>query len=497
MKKNLHAFHIPFIKSALRVSCVVFLFACANASRAENIGVPSECEDVMLQAFYWDSYKSESGTVSKYGCTKWNYLINNIDAITTDFDLVWLPPSAMGGGVGYTHKQLSNQDSDWGPRLQLQNLITKLHNGGTKVIADIVINHRGNKSSWCDFYADNFGSYGSFQLTQQHICLYDEGFTKSGSSCYNAPVSERGAADSGTNFDGVRDLDHTSEYVQSWAKAYVQWMLKTMKYDGFRYDMTLGYDGKYLSMYNEAAQPYLSVSELWSDINTQVNHLKAANYNTMIFDFPLKYKIGEAIGGNMGAYGALRNPSNSLRGKGYGKYAVTFIDNHDTFERSDNQGGEFIKYNADLNDSTVRSKILQANAYILMMPGIPCVFYPHWRSYQEDISKLIAIRKRAGIHSESVVSDEVGGQFKYSATVQGHHGKVIVRLGKNRDKTQPEGYETVADYPEYNIYYKAETQGLENIASDTGVRKIIYNGQVYIVREGKTYTLTGSEVREK
>ena len=132
----------------------------------------------MLQAFYWNSYN----TNGKYGCTKWNYLLSDTAAINANFDLVWFPPSAQStGGVGYYHTCLSDQGNTtataWGPKARLTQLIAALHAGNTKVIADIVINHRGNKSSWVDFYADNFGDYGTFQLTQEHICYGDEVFT--------------------------------------------------------------------------------------------------------------------------------------------------------------------------------------------------------------------------------------------------------------------------------------------------------------------------------
>ena len=469
----------------------VLLFITPSSIYAENIGVPAECEDVMLQAFYWNSY-----TLTKYGRTKWNDLLRDTAAINANFDLVWFPPSASSsGGVGYYHAQLSNQDSDWGPKMQLQNLIAGLHKGGTKCIADIVINHRGNKSSWTDFYMDNFGSYGSFQLTQEHICAGDEAFTTSTSTAYQS--STHGAADTGTNDGGCRDLDHTSDYVQTWAKAYVQWMINVMLYDGFRYDMTLGYHGRYLSMYNEAANPYLSVSELWSDINTQLNHLKAADYNTMIFDFPLKYVLNSAIGGSAGGYGGLRNPSNSLRGKGYSGYAVTFLDNHDTFERSDNQSGEFIGYNVDLSNENNKNKILQAYAYLLTMPGIPCVFWPHWKSYETEINELIAVRKLVGIHSESAVSNETGGQFKYEATVQGHRGKAILRLGKNRATAVPDGYHPVVEYANYAVYVENGTAVEEVNGNQTNPKseKFVESGRMYIRHGDKVYDMIGRRIK--
>ena len=382
----------------------IILIASASGARAENIGVPSECEDVMLQAFYWDSYKTQSGTDSKYGRTKWIDLLKDTAAINANFDLVWFPPSAKStGGVGYYHTCLSDQNGDWGTRAKLDELIDALHKGKTKVIGDIVINHRGNKSGWVDFYSDNFGQYGTWQLTQSHICSDDEAFTSSNSPAKGS--STHGAADTGTNDSGCRDLDHTSEYVQNWAKAYVQWMIDVMSYDGFRYDMTLGYHGRYLSMYNEASQPYLSVSELWDGIDRQVQHLQETNYNTMIFDFPLKYQLQDGIVN--GSYGKLRNPSNSLRGKGYAKYAVTFLDNHDTFERESYGNNQFGGQNITLSNPTHKNRILQGYAYILMMPGVPCVFWPHWKTYQSEINEYKKI-----YDDVNKISDEIMKNFE-------------------------------------------------------------------------------------
>lgn len=476
---------------------IFVLLTCASAltCRAENIGVPSECEDVMLQVFYWDSYKTQSGTDSKYGRTKWIDLLKDTAAINANFDLVWFPPSASGGGVGYTHKQLSDQNGDWGTSTKLKELIAALHAGNTKVLADIVINHRGNKSNWCDFKEDNFGSYGSFQLTQQHICKGDEGFTDKSSSCYGASASERGAADTGSNFDGARDLDHTSEFVQNWAKAYVQWMINVMKYDGFRYDMTLGYHGRYLSMYNEASNPYLSVSELWEGITRQKQHLEETNYNTMIFDFQQKYELHKAIVG--GSYSKLMKNSNSFRGQNLEKYAVTFIDNHDTFERDGYGNNQFGGQYCDLDKETVKANVLQAYAYILSMPGVPCVFWPHWYKYKDEINKFIKIRKLAGIHSESAVSDESYSQYNYSGTIQGKKHKVILRLGKNRDMSAPAGYGMCANGDHYSVYVEG-VQGLEEVTDGLQGKgeKFLDEGKLFIRVGEDVYDLMGRKINK-
>ena len=486
MKKNI----LSALSVILCVGASVFAPE-AGGLKAENIGVPAECEDVMLQAFYWDSYKTQSGSDSKYGRTKWIDLLKDTAAINANFDLVWLPPSAKAGtdGVGYNHRKLSNQDSSWGTRGRLNDLIQALHAAHTKVLADIVINHRANKSNWCDFDEDVFGEgYGSFQLTEEHICSDDECFTNTSSTCYGSSV--HGAKDTGSKFDGLRDLDHTSEYVQEWAKTYMRWMLDSMKYDGFRHDMTLGFHGRYLKMYNEASQPYISVSELWEGISRQKQHLEECEYNTMVFDFQQKYLLHNAI--VKGSYSLLKKNANSFRGQGLEKYAVTFVDNHDTFERDGYGNNQFGGQYCDLNKATVKANVLQAYAYILSMPGVPCVFYPHWSKYKDAINTLISVRKQAGIHSESEVLEETSGVNSYSATIQGHHRKVVLRLGKNRDMTIPAGYWKCVDGDYYTVYIEVG-EGVETTPTDSPkkVEKILKDGRLFIRHGEHVYDATG------
>jgi alpha-amylase len=484
-----------------KLSLFVFSLMMIVPLQAKNVGVPAECEDVMLQAFYWNSYNgNESST--KYGRTKWIDLLADTAVINANFDVVWFPPSAgpTGNGVGYSAKQYSNQDSDWGTKQKLNQLITALHAGNTKVLADVVLNHRGSGNSWCTFLTDNFGgSYGSWTLTQKQIVSNDECFKNTSSNCYNAASSDRGAYDTGDNFDGARDLDHTGEMVQNWSKAYTQWLLGEMKYDGFRYDMTLGFHGRYLKMYNEAANPYISVSELWSGIDRQKQHLAETDSNTMIFDFQMKYSMKGIVNGS---YGKLNKNKTfeGLRKHGLERYSVTFIDNHDTFDRGTAYGDNQYS-SSDLTKATTKDQILQATAYQLMMPGIPCMFWPYWKSYQSETNELIAVRKRVGIHSESAVLEEESGQYKYSATVQGHRGKAIVRVGKYRSLEVPEGYELAVEGGErgaYTVFVKMENEGIETVNGD-GLRvkgeKFVENGRLYIRVGEKVYDVLGRMVR--
>ena len=448
-----------------------------DPSKYWEVGVPAEYEGVMLQAFYWEAQK-----LTEFSRMKYVDLLNSgvVDEMGENFDLVWMPPSGMGGGVGYYTRQYSNLDSDWGTRAKLQEVLERLHAKGCKVLADIVINHFNSKSGWAkSFYENNFGTYGIYQITSEHICAGDEAFTSSSSDSRSLP---HGAADTGTNDGGCRDLDHTNPYVQNMCKAYTQWMINTIGFDGFRYDMTLGYHGKYLSMYNLASKPFFSVSECWESVSTIKAHLEAASYNTLAFDFPTKYKFNSWNGGS--TYSNLKKPG--MRALGLTRNAVTFIDNHDTFRRSNGQ--EFLGDNTNLNSK--KRQIVEANAYLLMMPGVPCVFWPHWYTFKTDINKLIAIRKRMGIHSESEVTDEVAGTNKYSATITGHHGKVILRMGSARDMSEPAGYEHAYTGDNFDIYTAYGT-GVEDVQVQSPATKVMENGTLYIVRDGERYTVDG------
>ena len=135
-----------------------------------------------------------------------------------------------------------------------------------------------------------------------------------------------------------------------------------------------------------------------------------------------------------------------------------------------------------------------------MMPGVPCIFWPHWKSYQSETNELIAVRKRVGIHSESKVLEE-NSKGSYSATIQGHRGKAIVRLGKNRSTEVPEGYELAVeggDRGAYTVYVQMDPQGIEQPTSGSSLKgrgeKFLKDGKLYILHNGTMYNVQGKRV---
>lgn len=424
--------------------------------------VPAQCPDVMLQAFFWDSNDPTKPDSKTYGDTRWSTLLASSGEIGAYFDLVWLPPSSKStGGVGYGPLQYSNQNSDWGTRQQLEQLISNLHAQGARVVADIVVNHIANQSTWCDFYDLDFDEQGTYQPTSSWICRTDEmNYDAQAGDCKGKAT---GANDDGygdeANYAAARDWDHCNAMVRNMCKSYLTWLVETIGYDGFRYDYCKGFHNSHIAEYNSAAKAYFSVMEYW-DGNPSVlqQHLADANWNTLTFDFATKYSVfnqGIASGNYSGCRGS------GLLGAGKAKYAVTFIDNHDTFHRDDNE------FCGNGNSMSHKDKLLQCNAFILSMPGIPCVFYPHWKdaTMHNPIRKMIAARHIVGVHSESPVANESCDASGYQCTVQGKNGYLVLQLG-NRSGQSISGFTKFVSGSGYCIWIQP---------SQTPAPKVIIN----------------------
>ena len=470
---------------------------------------PAQCPDVMLQAFYWDSYQDKG-----YGRTKWIDHLNGNSGSTAEeigkwFDLIWLPPmSKATGGTGYIPSKYSELNSDWGTKKKLEEMIATFHQNGARVVADIVINHGAAWSGWCDFAQLNFGAYGSFKPDASWICRTDEmNSSQEAGACQGKAT---GNSDDGygleANYDSGRDWDHTQSQVRDMFKAYLKWLRYEVKVDGFRYDYCKGFHNSHINDYNSAAKAYFSVMEYWDgDVSALQYHLNDAGWNTLTFDFATKYQaFNNGIASDN--YAALKGAG--LLGAGKARYAVTFLDSHDSFQRD---GNEFC---GEGNSMTVcHDKILQCYAYMLSMPGVPCVFWPHWVSFKDEIKAMINARYKAGVHSESSVSDEAGNGY-YKATITGTNGQIRLLVGPNSGYgTKPDGFTLASKGNNYGVYYKMNTprgnkdterhdptQAIETVNADgervmMGGEKFIENGKLFIRCGEYVFDVMGSRVR--
>ena len=366
-------------------------------------GWPSKYQGVMLQGFYWDSY----------GDTQWSNLSNQADELSKYFSAIWVPQSGYcnttSNQMGYAPVWWFKHTSAFGSETELRSMIKTFREKNVDIIEDVVINHRNGNKSWCDFPEETWNNQTT-HWSLADICTNDD----KGKTA-NAGFKTTGAADTGDDFDGARDLDHTSDNVRKNIKLYLHFLKEDLQYAGFRYDMVKGFSAKYVGEYNSDANPKYSVGEYWdgysNNLKNWINGTKVdGKIQSAAFDFALKYYINDAIGKEQ--WDRL-NGDCPAKDSNYSRYAVTFVDNHDT----------------DRDDNRLQRNYLAANAYILAMPGTPCIFLSHWKSYKTQIKKLILARKAAGITNESKILKSEKKGNGYALIVQGDKGKVFLTLG--------------------------------------------------------------------
>ena len=389
-------------------------------------GWPANYDGVMLQGFFWDSYRA----------SKWCNLEAQADELAPYFSLVWIPQSAncsSGRSMGYDDLYwFSNYNSSFGNEAELRSMINTFKSKGIGTIADVVINHRNTLTSWTDFPVETYKGV-TYKMNSTDICSDDDkGGTLSWANKQTPKITLSSNKDTGDDWDGMRDLDHNSSNVQNVVKAYLDMLLNDFGYAGFRYDMVKGYAGKFTSIYNTAAKPRFSVGEYWdgdvSKVTTWINATKVNGTPTSAaFDFPVRYAVRDLIANNWGSKakdGLISNTS-------YRQYAVTFVENHDTEYRS-----------SDKQQDPIRKDTLAANAYILASCGTPCVFYKHWQAYPTDIKKMINARHIAGITNTSNTTFNVRMGANYNVLkTEGSHGTLYAVMGTNANNyTTPSGF---------------------------------------------------------
>lgn len=402
------------------------LFALMATLSMQAQGWPANYDGVMLQGFYWDSYRA----------SRWSNLEAQADDLAPYFSLVWIPQSAncgSGNSMGYNDLYwFSNYNSSFGNETQLRSMIKTFKSKGIGTIADVVINHRNTLTSWTDFPVEKYKGL-TYKMNSTDICSDDDnGKTLAWANKQTPKVSLSSNKDTGDGWDGMRDLDHNSSNVQTVVKAYLDMLLNDFGYAGFRYDMVKGYAGKFTGIYNTAAKPGFSVGEYLdgdvSKVTTWINATKVNGVPTSAaFDFPIRYAVRDLIKSNWGSKAKDGLVSNTS----YRQYAVTFVENHDTeYRSSDNQ------------QDPIRKDTLAANAYILASCGTPCVFYKHWQAYPTDIKKMINARHIAGITntSNTTFNVRVGANYNVLKT-EGSHGTLYAAMGANANKyTAPSGF---------------------------------------------------------
>ena len=459
-------------------------------------------DDIMFQSFGWDEY-SQSRHTSEGGFYEYyNSRAGNLKAM--GFDMIWLPPpSASTGGVGYFPTEWFNfSQTSWGSEAQLKKMLANMNARGLYPIADVVVNHRSGTTGWTDFTNPTWGC--------ETICSNDDAANPA--NVYTG-CRPSGAADTGEEFKGSRDLDHTNLTVQNGVKDFLS-RLKALGFKGWRWDVAKGFAPVYFGNYIQASQPYYSVGENWDGNATKLKnwidgtYAGGINSSTTVsgaFDFSTYYTLSKIIVTSTETkdgiplqiatnnFSSLNN-SGSMAGLvgqfGYAEKAVTFVDNHDTFVGK---------------EAFLGNNIPKAYAYILTHPGIPCVFAPHYYggSYTKDgvtrnyssgyaaaINKLMIARKTAGIDAWSSVTIDQSGAGLYAAYIKKRSSDtdpvIAMKIGSNSWSPSGTGWVLVASGTDYEVWLKTAI----NVPPVVDITPI---GGVFAAGTPKSITINGSD----
>lgn len=371
-------------------------------------GWPANYGGVMLQGFYWNSYDD----------TNWTNLKSQVNDFADNFSLVWLPQSGKCLGnsqtMGYKPYYYFNQNSSFGTEAELRDLIKTYKGKGIGMVADVVVNHH-DTDGWFTFPAEVYKGV-TYQFKSTDIVANDDkGKTAKEATKQGISLSKNN--DEGEDWDGCRDLDHKSQNVQTIIKAYLKYLKDDLGYTGFRYDMVKGFSGSHVADYNKSVGVEYSVGEYW-DSNARIQSwINATLKNSAAFDFQFRYNVRDAINSNNWA--ALKSTNNLINDKNWRQYAVTFVENHDMEYRSSSE-----------QQDPIRRDTLAANAYLLAMPGTPCVFFTHWLEYKDEIGAMISARKVAGITNMSDYEVKVATSAYYAVNVNKTLYAAVGRLDK-------------------------------------------------------------------
>jgi alpha-amylase len=425
---------------------------------------------VMLQGFYWESYRhGHPEKFPEFGSKIWYEIVTDqAPAIRqARFDLIWLPPPSFAGSysAGYNPKEYFNLNNSYGDFAEHRSMLITLLDNGIEPIADIVINHRDGSQAWADFRNPDWGTWA--------ITRDDEAFTNPASEVFDTPIDQRGAREDrpieyaghgGTTYQygSFRDIDHTDPRVRRDLIRYLL-QLKSAGYRGWRYDMVHGYHAKWIAVYDRASQPTFAVGEYdWGAHDAQrgwIWHTAAIpgrlETSSSVFDFTTLFTLRDHKGDFGAWYGfgaGIGMVGDNTDAHPWKNKAVTFLENHDTGYRTNEDGTPQQHHEAD--SFANNWEVEQAYAQILTHPGVPTVYWKHYFDWgaglRDKIQALINARKVAGVNAGSALHLQHNAQIKgiYAARIVGRNGDLYVRIGGGDRDWQP-FYSGYADYREY------------------------------------------------
>jgi len=395
--------------------------------------------DVILQAFHWNLVKTQgTGTMDGRPQTWYQVLTGMVDAIAGfGFTIVYLPPpwrddsswsahGVHGGGEGYFWHDF-DLDSRYGTKAQLTALVTALHARGLRVIVDLVPNHRD---------ADR---------------MEHDAWPRPG------PCWAWGGHDTGGQFEqGAYDLALAHPVVYRRIREAMEELMDDCGVDGWRWDFVWGYGVDEVSglIRDTRKVEYFSMGEYWQGDPDRPGDPLIARYGrderARIIGWALDagscaMDIRTKAAIQTGDPRRLREGLCASRRYEDRRLSVTYVDNHDTgaspWSAANGWGQKHWECPAEFKSS--------AYAFILGMPGTPCVYWPDcfdW-GHGETIRRLITARRAADIDAGSEWTDLCDQHRGFAGLVHDAEGHPRLALSIASDYRGPEGWPLAVEEP--------------------------------------------------
>jgi|GEM_PF-1514592 len=411
----------------------------------------SKAQDVIMQGFYWNTHPGDV-TNTTTGGIWWDTLTTVAPQLAAaGFSTVWTPPPTksfagvwdMGYGT-YDYFDLGNILSKGttrtrhGSRSELDAMIAAMHSNNIKVMADVVLNHRGGADAIAPYQVSGFGSgYNVFtppsnripsgpedvHPTNQHpdlnpdyhnriffedICHFNENDATSPTNPDGSPGS--------WFFGNPVIVGSMGDSLIMWGR----WLVNDVGYDELRLDAVKHVDPWYIAKFlvetKNGTQPYAIGESFEYGLSNLTNYHNAVETSPnsgskfakmSLFDFPLRAALKSVLNNTSGTtdlYNTLGNAGLVWGTAMDGDDVATWIESHDTDRTGyigDGDGcaipygGACLELHTEPDHDPVTADKEDLGYPLLMAAeGRPVVFWKDWYWYglDDDIKWQMALR---------------------------------------------------------------------------------------------------------
>lgn len=428
-----------------RFSAKILLFFLLLSSSS------SKAQDVIMQGFYWNTHPGDV-TNTTTGGIWWDTLTTVAPQLAAaGFSTVWTPPPTksfagvwdMGYGT-YDYFDLGNILSKGttrtrhGSRSELDAMIAAMHSNNIKVMADVVLNHRGGADAIAPYQVSGFGSgYNVFtppsnripsgpedvHPTNQHpdlnpdyhnriffedICHFNENDATSPTNPDGSPGS--------WFFGNPVIVGSMGDSLIMWGR----WLVNDVGFDELRLDAVKHVDPWYIAKFlvetKNGTQPYAIGESFEYGLSNLTNYHNAVETSPnsgskfakmSLFDFPLRAALKSVLNNTSGTtdlYNTLGDAGLVWATAMDGDDVATWIESHDTDRTGyigDGDGcaipygGACLELHTEPDhDPVTADKEDLGYPFLMAAEGRPVVFWKdwYWFGLDDDIKWQMALR---------------------------------------------------------------------------------------------------------